>query len=75
MVAMAAWNSIKNCMRYSVGMSGAILIGISWQDAGYVLEKLNFKVNSLLMGKLQKLEDMAIASQGKEGTHDGKAIS
>ena len=51
------------------------LIGISWQDAGYVLDKLNFKVNSLLMGKLQKLEDMAIASQGKEGTHDGKAIS
>ena len=51
------------------------LIGISWQDAGYVLDKLNFKVNGLLMRKLQKLEEMAIASQGKVGTHDGKAIS
>lgn len=74
-MAMAAWNSIKNCMRYAVGINGMFLIGISWQDAGYVLDKLNFKVNGLLMRKLQKLEEMAIASQGKEGTHDGKAIS
>lgn len=70
-MAMAAWNSIKNCMRYAVGMSGMVMLGVSWQDAGYVLDRMGIRVNSLLMRKLQKLEELAITSQGKEGTHNG----
>ncbi|MBQ8691282.1 MAG: hypothetical protein IJ516_05610 [Phascolarctobacterium sp.] len=73
--AMAAWNAIKNCMRYAVGMNGMVMLGVSWQDAGYVLDKMRFRVNALLMRKLQRLEEMAITSQGKEGRGNGKERS
>lgn len=62
-------------MRYAVGMNGMVMLGVSWQDAGYVLDKMKFKVNSLLMRKLQKLEELAVKSQGKEGTGNGKERS
>ena len=62
-------------MRYAVGMNGMVMLGVSWQDAGYVLDKMKFKVNSLLMRKLQKLEELAVKSQGKEGTGNGKEHS
>ena len=62
-------------MRYAVGMNGMVMLGVSWQDAGYVLDKMKFKVNSLLMRKLQKLEELAVKSQRKEGTGNGKERS
>lgn len=52
-----------------------VMLGVSWQDAGYVLDKMKFKVNSLLMRKLQKLEELAVKSQRKEGTGNGKERS
>lgn len=66
--AYAAWYAIRNCRRYAVGMTGAILLGISWQDADYILNKYGFRVSALMMQKLQKLEDLEIEnSLRKEG--------
>lgn len=66
--AYAAWYAIRNCRRYAVGMTGAILLGISWQDADYILNKYGFRVSALMMKKLQKLEDLEIEnSLRKEG--------
>jgi hypothetical protein len=49
-------------------MTGAILLGISWQDADYILNKYGFRVSALMMQKLQKLEDLEIEnSLRKEG--------
>ena len=49
-----------NCVRYVSGFSGLIAVGFDWPAIEVIARSCNIKMNSLLLRKMRKLEDLEI---------------